>query len=122
MKKKTDPRHQSRVKIVKSLFESNFQNKSKSSKNSQVNEILLHKNKIDSLIQKNAPRWPIAQIAPIDLSTLRLAIWELMFKKKKEPYKAVIDEAVEIAKEYGSQSSPKFINGVLGIIIKSQPK
>lgn len=72
------------------------------------------------LISKNAPVWPIAQIAPIDLATLRLSIWELLYKKNKEPYKVVVDEAIEIAKEYGSESSPKFINGVLGSIIKSK--
>lgn len=77
---------------------------------------------IDRLIAKNAPAWPIEQIAPVDLATLRLSIWELIYKEKKEPYKAVVDEAVEIAKEFGGASSPKFVNGVLGTIIKSKLK
>ena len=80
------------------------------------------KKAIEKLIVQNAPAWPISQIAPIDLATLRLAVWELLFNTKKEPYKVVVDEAVEIAKEYGSQSSPKFVNGVLGSIIKANPK
>lgn len=76
--------------------------------------------KIDKLIKKNAPIWPIEQLSPIDLAVLRLAIFELIFQKKKEPYKVIVDEAVEIAKEFGSDSSSAFINGVLGSVIKSQ--
>ena len=73
---------------------------------------------IDKIIEKAAPQWPINQISPVDLATLRLAIWELKFKKKKEPYKVIIDEAVEIAKEFGTNKSPNFINGVLGSVMK----
>ena len=58
----------------------------------------------------------------MDLAILRLSIWELAFKEKKEPYKVIVDEAVEIAKEYGTETSGGFINGVLGAIIKTYPK
>ena len=75
-----------------------------------------------SLLKKYAPSWPIDQIATMDLAILRLSIWELAFKDKKEPYKVVVDEAVEIAKEYGTGTSGGFINGVLGTIIKTYPK
>lgn len=74
---------------------------------------------IDREITKNATAWPLSQIAPMDLAILRLAIYELLYKDKKEPYKVIIDEAVEIAKEYGNQSSASFVNGVLGTVVKS---
>lgn len=70
---------------------------------------------IDGLIEKSAPQFPISKIAKIDVAILRLAVFELCINKK-EPPKVIIDEAVELAKEYGSSSSPPFINGVLGTI------
>ncbi|MBI3342438.1 hypothetical protein HY024_04930 [Candidatus Curtissbacteria bacterium] len=75
---------------------------------------------MDGLIAKNAPAWPLGQIAPIDLAILRLAVYELVYKTDKEPYKVIVDEAVEIAKEYGNEKSGSFVNGVLGSIIKSE--
>lgn len=69
---------------------------------------------IDQEIQACAPEWPISQINRVDLAVLRLGVWELM--EGENPYKVVIDEAVELAKEYGSENSPKFINGVLGAV------
>lgn len=72
---------------------------------------------VDEKIQNAAPEWPIRQIAKIDLAVLRLAVAELV--SKKEPPKVVIDEAVELAKEFGNDNSPKFVNGVLGTILKS---
>lgn len=121
MKKKVDPRHRKRVKIMKALFAKKF-NKDSTSNLEDLEEVLENQKKIDKIIAKNAPAWPVEQIASVDLATLRLAIWELKFKKKKEPYKAVIDEAVEIAKEYGSESSASFINGVLGAVINQSQK
>lgn len=120
MKKKTDPRHEKRIETMKGLFKTTFGTNKPDQ--SEIKEILASKKKIDELIRKNAPSWPIEQIAPVDLATLRLAIWELLFKDTKEPYKVVIDEAVEIAKEYGSDSSPSFINGVLGTIVEKKQK
>lgn len=70
--------------------------------------------KIDKIITKAAPAWPIDKINKIDLAILRFAVYELM--EKVTPQKVVIDEAVEIAKEYGSESSSSFVNGVLGTI------
>ena len=117
MKRKTDPRHQLRVLIMKQLFEKNFRDSDLDEK-SDAYEIYTNRQKIDNIIKKNAPAWPINQISSVDLATLRLAIWELKYKKKKEPYKAIIDEAVEIAKEFGTKTSPSFINGVLASIVK----
>ncbi|OGD98299.1 hypothetical protein A3A49_01250 [Candidatus Curtissbacteria bacterium RIFCSPLOWO2_01_FULL_38_11b] len=119
MKSKSDPRHQNRVKTVKLLFEKNFQKSLKLEKSSTASKIMTSRVKIDKLIAECAPAWPLDQISPVDLATLRLAVWELKFKKNKEPYRAIIDEAVEIAKEFGSESSASFVNGVLGSIIKS---
>ena len=119
MKKKTDPRHTARVEAVKKLFSEVFfsQNPNKVSLPGKI----LEKNKqIEQIIAQNAPAWPIEQIAPIDMAVLKLAIYELIFKEKKEPYKVVIDEAVEIAKEYGADSSPSFVNGVLGSVVKNK--
>ena len=122
MKKKADPRHKQRIKTVKKLFEQNFRNKIDFDKGSEAEKITASQKKIDAIIQKFAPSWPIEQISPMDLAILRLSIWELLFKEKKEPYKVVVDEAVEIAKEYGNETSGAFVNGVLGAIIKTYPK
>jgi N utilization substance protein B len=70
----------------------------------------------DQHIASSAPQWPIDKLNRIDLSILRLAVFELL--NTDTPPKVVIDEAVELAKEFGSESSPSFINGVLGNILK----
>ena len=119
MKKRSDPRHIMRIQIFKTLFEKSFRPEAKIEKNSVAGQIIAKQKEIDNLIKKNAPVWPVSQITPTDLTTLRLAIWELLFNKKKEPYKVIIDEAVEIAKQYGSETSGSFVNGVLGAIVKS---
>lgn len=122
MKRKTDPRHKARIETMQTLFEKSFRKNFNPPKNSTAAQVIENQHVIDKLIAQNAPAWPISQIALIDLATLRLAIWELLFNTKKEPLRAVVDEAVEIAKEFGSESSPKFVNGVLGSIIKATPK
>lgn len=122
MKKKADPRHKVRVQTVKKLFEQIFRDNIDFDKSSEAKKVLQNRKKIDALIAKFAPSWPIEQISPVDLAILRLSVWELMFKEKKEPYKVVVDEAVEIAKEYGSETSGAFVNGVLGTIIKTYPE
>jgi N utilization substance protein B len=73
--------------------------------------------RLDKIIGVAAPEWPIAKINKIDLSIMRLAVFELL--ENKEPTKVVIDEAVELAKQYGSDKSYKFINGALGTIVKN---
>jgi len=119
VKRKTDPRHLTRVSAFKSLFSSEFV-KGKIDKGTTLPGVILkNKSQIDKLITKSAPAWPIEQISPIDLAILRLSIFELVYQPKKEPYKVIVDGAVEIAKEYGNESSGSFINGVLGTIIKN---
>jgi N utilization substance protein B len=74
-----------------------------------------HRDEIDRNVQKFAPAWPVEQIAMIDRNILRLAIFEILFDNKV-PVKVAISEAVELAKTFGSESSAKFVNGVLGSV------
>lgn len=112
MKTAHDPRHQKRREIVKILFAETFTKQDQS--NEIVKKILKQKKKIDKKIASSAPAWPIDKLNRIDLAILRLAVYEL--KEGKIPPKVVIDEAVELGKEFGSENSPSFVNGVLGTI------
>ncbi len=69
--------------------------------------------KLDLLIAEHAPEWPLDQVAVIDRNILRLALWEVAVYRKT-PLKVGINEAVELAKAFGTDSSPRFVNGVLG--------
>lgn len=74
---------------------------------------------IDKLIEKCAPEWPINQITAVDRNVLRLGIFELMFGNYQEvPPKVAINEAIELAKTFGGESSARFVNGVLGTIYR----
>ncbi len=84
-----------------------------------VKETAEHIKEIDELISKCAPEWPLEQVTPVDRNILRIGAYELLFGNYKEtPPKVAINEAIEIAKSYGSESSPRFINGVLGTIYR----
>ena len=78
-----------------------------------VDGVLENSKQLDELIQKTAPAWPLGQLAAIDRNILRLAIYEILINNKV-PVSAAINEAVELAKAFGSENSAKFINGVLG--------
>ena len=80
-----------------------------------VSGVIRNREKIDQHIQSFAPVWPIEQMAVIDRNILRLAIFEVLFDNKV-PVKVAINEAVELAKRFGSESSAKFVNGVLGSV------
>lgn len=80
-----------------------------------VEGVLDSKGDIDGVIEIYAPAWPVAQMALIDRNILRLAIFEILFNNKV-PVKVVINEAVELAKMFGGDNTPKFINGVLGTV------
>ena len=80
-----------------------------------VSGVLKHKKKIDAMIRNHAPSWPVEQLSVVDRNILRLAIFEISIDNKV-PIKAAINEAVELAKLFGSESSSRFINGVLGAI------
>ncbi len=81
--------------------------------------VLKHKTFLDRLIQENAPEWPVEQIAIIDRNILRIAIFELAIERDT-PLKVAINEAVELAKLFGSDSSPRFVNGVLGAMVSQE--
>jgi N utilization substance protein B len=80
--------------------------------------VLDNKEKINSIIAPAAPEWPIDQIALIDIVILRLGIYELLFAREVPP-KVAINEAVELAKAFGGESSSRFINGVLGTVYRA---
>lgn len=85
-----------------------------------VAEILPRLEEIDAIIAKAAPERPLSQVNKVDLAILRMSVFELL--SQDTPPKVVIDEAIEIAKEYSTESAPKFINGVLATIVKSLHK
>jgi len=118
MKTSTDPRHIKRREAVKTLFADTFA--SQSNPSDLVQKVLAQKEKLDGLIRDAAPQWPIDKLNKIDLAVLRLAVYEL--ENGDTPPKVIIDEAVELAKEFGSESSSSFINGVLGTIYQEEPK
>ena len=74
---------------------------------------------MDTVIAKHAPEWPMDQVAVIDRNILRIALWEFGIYKET-PIKVAINEAVELAKVYGSDSSPRFVNGVLGSLAEQK--
>ncbi len=78
-----------------------------------VFSILPLRERMDEVIAKYAPEWPLDQLAAIDRNVLRIAMWEFAISRRT-PVKVAINEAVELAKLYGSDSTPRFVNGVLG--------
>lgn len=113
MKSALDPRHKKRQKLVEELFKIDF-HKQRVGKLTKI--IFLNKDRIDKTIQEAAPEFSIDKINKVDLAILRLAIFELLVEKK-EPPKVIIDEAIELAKEYSGDTGPSFINGALGKVI-----
>lgn len=113
MKTSQDPRHIKRQRTVQELFKIEFHQQPISDR---AKLVLENKDRIDSAIRAAAPEYPIEKINRVDLAILRLAIYELLIEKK-EPVNVIIDEAVELGKEFGGESSPSFINGALGTIV-----
>lgn len=83
-----------------------------------ISGVVAHKDDMDQLIGRYAPEWPVDQLAVIDRNILRMSIFELLNPDSDAPSKVVVNEAVELAKIFGSDSSPRFINGVLGTALK----
>lgn len=144
MKKATDPRHLSRELALQTLFSKDFSinsgkeniidfNVSELSAlddiesynedlyQSLVAGVLEKEDEIDGIIKEFAPQWPISQMKLVDLQILRLAIYE-GFIAEVTPPKVAIDEAIELAKEFGGETSSKFVNGVLGAIYEKRRK
>jgi len=136
MKRAYDPRHLARILALQRLFSSYFNSGhqdvaeipvedlvtlnemdeyNKELFNGIVDGVNDKKEEIDNLITKYAPQWPISQMKLVDLQILRIAILE-GFVGKITPPKVAIDEAIEIAKDFGGDTSGKFVNGVLGAI------
>lgn len=84
-----------------------------------VNGVLQHQEELDGKIQPIAPDWPVDQIARIDRTILRMGLYELLYLPEIVPSKVAINEAVELAKAFGSDNSSKFINGVLGTAFRT---
>jgi len=80
-----------------------------------VEGVRAHQEQIDEVIRQKAPAWPLEQVAVVDRNILRLAIFEILLDNRV-PVRAAINEAVELAKAFGGESSPKFVNGVLGAV------
>jgi N utilization substance protein B len=82
-----------------------------------VKGTIQHLPEIDAIIEKAAPQWPIDQIAAVDRNVLRLGLYELMWGDREAvPPKVAINEAIELAKSFGGDSSGRFVNGVLGTV------
>jgi N utilization substance protein B len=142
MKRSTDPRHQARILVLQELFSRYFKKGDIKTRHISIKDLLeldniteydkeLYKKilngviekqeEIDTLIQKYAPQWPIDQMKLVDLQILRMAIYE-GFIGKITPPKVAIDEAIEVAKDFGGEINSKFVNGVLGAIYEQQKK
>ncbi|HSX39417.1 MAG TPA: transcription antitermination factor NusB [Candidatus Saccharimonadales bacterium] len=133
MKTKADPRHSARKLALASIFCWIFSDPSLNEclnltkdllscedsdpelTQSIIDGVQKHRDEIDKIITQCAPEWPIDKISKIDLVILRVAIFEVMFGNRT-PTKVAIDEAVELAKEFGNDTSSKFVNGVLGSV------
>jgi N utilization substance protein B len=86
-----------------------------------IHNVVRYKDEMDRLIARHAPEWPLDQMAVIDRNVLRIAIFEFLIDDET-PIKVAINEAVELAKLYGSDSAPRFINGVLGTLAEQVPR
>jgi N utilization substance protein B len=115
-----DPRHQKRIRLMQALFSHSFNQKTDLPDEEQqiYDKIIASIEEIDPLISEHALERPLPEINRVDLAILRLIIFES--KNTKIPVKVAINEAVELAKEFGTESSPRFVNGVLGQIL-AQP-
>lgn len=136
MKTKRDPRHCARQVALQTLFEWHMHsidpqiiakriitetendNIDYDLLNDIIENVVAHKKDIDEQIHIAAPQWPLSQISKIELTILRIAVTELQYLSEI-PEKVTIDEAVELSKEFSTEVSGKFINGVLGTVLKN---
>ncbi len=85
-----------------------------------VNGVLEHRAALDTIIAKHAPEWPVDQLAVVDRNILRIALFELLHLQEV-PIKVAVNEAVELGKMFGSDTAPRFVNGVLGAYLQEHP-
>ncbi len=107
--------HEAEETLTRLLSEESLTEENVSFTRELVRGVIQNKKKIDQNIQSFAPAWPVEQIAVVDRNILRLAIFEILLDNKV-PVKVAINEAVELAKTFGSDNSSKFVNGVLGSV------
>jgi transcription antitermination protein NusB len=105
--------HPPSVSIDQRLFDEPLEEKLKLFSLEIINGVFPIIHDLDLTIAKNAPDWPLDQVATIDRNIIRIALWEFAVEKCT-PIKVAINEAIELAKVYGSDSTPRFVNGVLG--------
>ncbi len=86
-----------------------------------VHGVMKNYERLDEVIRKSAPAWPLEQVAAVDRNILRLAIYEIVIDNRV-PMRAAINEAIELAKEFGGEASPKFVNGGLGSVAATGPR
>lgn len=84
---------------------------------SLVDGVLAHRSELDLVIAKHAPEWPVDQLAVVDRNVLRIALFELLYLQDV-PLKVAVNEAVELGKTFGSDTAPRFVNGVLGAFLQ----
>jgi N utilization substance protein B len=116
----TDPRHQRRAELLQKLFactfiQANLERSLKEETEPEFLQLLHELEALDTEIRQVAPERPLTEINKIDLAILRLIVFES--KHTKTPKKVLLDEAVELAKEFGSEGSSKFINGALARLL-----
>lgn len=114
-----DPRHQKRIALMQMLFAYSFSPglsvEAPTDIDPELKPVIDQLGELDAIIQAHAPERPLADINKVDLAILRLIVFES--KEKKTPKKVLINEAVELAKSFGTDTSPKFVNGVLAQIL-----
>lgn len=119
-----DPRHQRRVELLQQLFAWSFTPQTLeialTTQTGSSLELLQSLEKLDAQIAAAAPERPLSEVNKVDLAVLRLILFESIHSKT--PRKVLIDEAIELAKEYGSDSSSKFVNGVLAKLLLERPE
>ena len=87
-----------------------------------IGGVLRHREEIDAVIQERAPAWPLRQMSSVERTILRLGLYECCYQHGMVPVKVAINEAIEIAKLFGSDSLPRFVNGVLGSAVAADTK
>lgn len=110
-----DPRHEKRIHRMQQLFAYAVGSDRATSDKQLIADFLSAREDIDRQISQSAPEWPLTQMNQVDLAILRTVLLEHALHKT--PIKVLIDEAIELAKEFGTDSSPKFVNGVLGKVL-----
>lgn len=109
-------RHNPEIVIEQRLEEAGLPEAGASFARELVHGVRANQQALDALIARYAPEWPVDQIAIIDRNILRMAIYEILMREDT-PTKVAINEAVELAKQFGSDSSGRFVNGVLGSLV-----